>query len=314
MTYFFAVSKAGTWVWDLVAKTTVGGVPITATGASIRITIEVTDPCATATDPDIEDRPAKYVIGQTNPLRIRWAGFTFTNYKCNDGSIPFPTCYSGVIDATLPATISITEDLLANEWQAPEWVVFTDDTALLLETYVLSYSSVYLSVKTDTQIVNLVINDHCEAIEEENAPVIKVTTPIWEEPAEYYLSGAPLEIIIPAFTIVPSDCVMSLKVTIPTELAEIVLLTTATLLTVWGPIAVTGEYEITVQAKTPQGTLIPGAILEIPLHVHAAKMGNIPVLQVTTIALSVGSALVSTGIVNTAVSNVIAPTPVVEPV
>lgn len=65
--------------------------------------------------------------------------FTFTNYKCNDGTIPFPTCYTGTIDSLLPATISITEDRLANEWQAPEWVVFTEDTDLLLETYVLTY-------------------------------------------------------------------------------------------------------------------------------------------------------------------------------
>lgn len=104
----------------------------------------------------------------------------------------------------------------------------------------------YLGEDTDTQTVNLVINDHCEAILEENAPVIKVTVPTWEDPVDYHLSGAPMEVIIPAFTIVPSDCVMSLKVTIPTELAEITTLTSANLLTIWGPIAVTGEYEIIV--------------------------------------------------------------------
>jgi len=289
------MTKTGSWVFVAKAKTTVGKALINATGAKITITINISDPCvAGAVDPKTVDQTAKYVIGQTNPLRIKWAGFTFTEPKCNDGSIPFPTCYSGYVDAKLPVA-AWKQDLYANEWQAPEWVISSiTDEKLLLKTYTLTYSSVYLTKKTENQVVKLTINDKCEAIDEVNAPVIKVTTPTFTEPIEYHLSDTAIAVTIPKFSIVPSDCVMTIKVTIPAALETLVKLNSAgTVLHFDGKKTVIGTYTITAQAKTPQGTLIPGAIVKMPVIIKAAKMGDIPVRQITTIALATAASFTS---------------------
>jgi len=287
----YPMTKTGSWVFDLTARTTVGDKAITVTGAKITVTINVSDPCvAGAVDPKLVDQSAMYVIGQKDPLRIKWAGFTFSNAKCNDGSIPFPTCYSGVVDTKLPVA-AWKQDMYANEWQAPEWVIATSDVKLLLKTFTLTYSSVYLTKKTENQVVKLTINDKCEAIDKVNAPVIKVTTPTFSEPIEYHLSDPEMAVTIPKFTIVPSDCVMTLKVTIPAALEGLVKLNTAgTVLHFDGKKTEIGDYTITAQAKTPVGTLIPGAIVKMPVIVKAAKVAGTAVRQITTIALSTAAA------------------------
>lgn len=61
------------------------------------------DPCDTATDPTLVDRQAYHYTGLSRTTDITWAGFTFTSKYCNDGTIPFPTCYSSTVDSDMPA-------------------------------------------------------------------------------------------------------------------------------------------------------------------------------------------------------------------
>jgi len=76
-------------------------------------------------------------VGLERTTDITWAGFTFTSQYCNDGTIPFPTCYSGTVDEDMPDGV-VTYDKYT-DWQKPKWVIATEDEDLIGTTYTLTY-------------------------------------------------------------------------------------------------------------------------------------------------------------------------------
>jgi len=115
----------------------------------------------------------------------------------------------------------------------------------------------------------------------------------------YRLGGAKTTVTIPAFTVVPADCVQTLKVTIPTALAKVCTVTTDGKQLAFEGAAdagVPGEYEITAQAKTAAGTLVPEAILTIKVKLEAASgtaggSASVSLQATVTAALATSAAL-----------------------
>jgi len=252
------LDKKGTWVWVVKGQTDVSNAAIVASGAQVTVTLSVIDPCDTATDPTLEDRQVYHYTGLDRTTDIVWAGFTFTSSVCNDGTIPFPTCYSGTVDSNLPTTAWTWDQY--TDWQAPKWVISTEDDTLIGETYTLTYYSVYDSLTTDTQTVTLTIYGKCESLAD-----VTTTVPTMTDEVAYRLGAPAATVTIPAFTVVPADCVQTLKVTIPSALATVCTVSGANQLAFEGAVGAVevGEYEITAQAKTAAGFLVPDGILTI---------------------------------------------------
>jgi len=285
------LDKKGKWVWVVKGQTDVSNAAIVASGAQVTVTLNVIDPCDTATDPTLEDRQVYHYTGLERTTDIVWAGFTFTESVCNDGTIPFPTCYAGSVDSDLP-TAAWTWDKYT-DWQAPKWVIETEDTTLNGETYTLTYYSQYDSLTTDTQTVTLTIYGKCEALD-----YVVTTAPTMTDEVAYRLGGLAATVTIPAFTVVPADCVQTLVVTIPSALATVCTVSGANQLAFEGkkgdvPI---GAYEITAQAKTAAGFLVPGAILTIKVSIENQQATSGALQEIVTTALATSAALFGGGV------------------
>lgn len=72
------------------------------TGGQITVTLYVADPCIGATDAKLEPIAISHYQSIGRTTYIEWKPFTFGNYKCNDGTIPFPYAYTSTTDAQLP--------------------------------------------------------------------------------------------------------------------------------------------------------------------------------------------------------------------
>lgn len=251
----------------------------------------MTDPCDTSTDPDVKDIQVYHYTGLERTTTITWAGFTFDNDVCNPGVIPFPTCYTGTVDSDLPST-AWTFDTWAGDWIAPTWAIATEDVQLHGTTYTLSYSSILNTVTTQTQTVKLTIWGKCEALD-----WVKTTVPTFTQEAAIALGGAATTVTIPAFTVVPAECVQTLVVTIPTALASVCTVSGPNQLAFEGkPGDVEqGEYTITAQAKTAAGFLVPDAILtmKVLLQQPSNKLG---LQEIVTTALATSAALFGGGV------------------
>lgn len=185
---------------------------------------------------------------------------------CNDGTIPFPTCYTGTVDATLP-TDAWSYDKWT-DWQVPKWVISTEDEDLHGETYTLTVNSNYDGYVTNTQTILLTIYGECE-----DQSHISVTVPTLTEKISYALGAPAATVTIPAFLVVPATCVQTLVVTIPTTCSDVVTSVTGTdKLKMEGATDSTvepGDYIVTVQPKTAAGFLVTDAILEITITITA---------------------------------------------
>lgn len=155
----------------------------------------------------------------------------------------------------------------------------------------------YAGLTTDTQTVLLTIYGKCEALD-----VTRTTVPTMSGEVAYRLGGPAATVTIPAFTVVPAECVQTLKVTIPSALATVCTVSGANQLALEGKQgdAPAGEYEVTAQAKTAAGFLVPDAILVIKVRIEAPASSTAgPIQAIVTTALATSAALFGGGVAGT---------------
>lgn len=137
---------------------------------------------APTADPALADMQVYHYTGVDKTTYIAWAPFTFSSHYCNDGTIPFPTCYTGAVDADFTTGWSFDQ---WTDQQVPKWVISTEDETLHGETFTLTVSSNYDGYVTNTQTILLTIYGECE-----DQSFISVTVPTLTEKISYAL-GAP---------------------------------------------------------------------------------------------------------------------------